>query len=70
MGGHALIQVQDLVGLGASTRTVAREVLKADPLPLVRCHERVEIHAHTVFATTPAVGQRRLRWPIMSSGKP
>ena len=53
MSGDALIQVQDLVGLGATARAVARQVLKTVPLPLVRCHERVEIHAHTVFATTP-----------------
>ena len=50
MSGHALIQVEDLVGLGATGRTVARQVLKAGPLPLVGCHERVKIHAHTVFA--------------------
>ena len=53
MSSHALIQVEDLVGLGATARTVPRQVLKADPLPLVGCHERVEIHAHTVFAVTP-----------------
>lgn len=53
MSGHALIEVEDLVGLGATGRTVARQVLKAEPLPLVGCHERVKIHAHTVFAVAP-----------------
>ena len=58
MSGHALIQVEDLVGLGAAARTVARQVFKADPLPLVCCHERVEIHAHTVFAVAPGRGAK------------
>ena len=53
MRGHTLVQVEDLVGLGAAARSVARQVLKAAPLPLVRGDERVEIHTHTVFAATP-----------------
>lgn len=54
MSGHALIEVEELVGLGATARTVARQVLEADPLPLVGCHERVEIHSHTVLAVAPS----------------
>ena len=50
MGGHPLIQVEDLVGLRTAGRSVTRQVLKAAPLTLVRCDERVEIHVHTVFA--------------------
>jgi len=55
MGGHPLIEVEDLVGLGAAGRSVTRQVLKAAPLTLVRCHERVEIHVHTVFAAVRLV---------------
>jgi hypothetical protein len=33
---------------------VARQMLKAAPLPLVRCNEGIQIHAHTVFAAAPA----------------
>ena len=62
MRGHALIQVQDCVGLGAAARTVARQVPKATPLPLVRCHERAQIHAHTVCAAAHGYAG-----PIMSS---
>ena len=53
MGGDTLVQVEELVGLGTAARAVARQVLEATPLPLVSCHERVKIHAHTVFAATP-----------------
>ena len=49
MRGHPLIQVEELVGLRAAARTVASQVLKAGPLPLMCCHERVQIHDHTVF---------------------
>ena len=67
MGGHPLIQVEDLVGLGAAARSVARQVLKAAPLPLVRCHERVEIHLHTVFAATPAAALAGYACRIMNN---
>jgi hypothetical protein len=49
-----LVQVEDLVGLSAAGRSMVCQVLKATPLALVRCNECVQIHAHTVFAATPA----------------
>jgi hypothetical protein len=52
MRGHSLIEVQDLVSLGATGRSVARQVLKAAPLALVRFDESIQIHMHTVFAAT------------------
>ena len=68
MGGDTLVQVEELVGLGTAARAVARQVLEATPLPLVRCHERVKIHAHTVFAATPYGGLARYAGRIMGNG--
>ena len=68
MGGDALVQVEELVGLGAAARTMARQILEATPLPLVRCHEGVEIHAHTVFAA-PCAGLARYAGRIIGNGK-
>src|SRR5450631_2064525 len=52
MRGHPLIEVENLISLGAAGRSMARQMLKATPLALVRCNESVQIHAHTVFAVT------------------
>jgi hypothetical protein len=59
MRGHTLIEVEDLVGLGATWRAVARQILKAAPLALVCRNKSVQIHAHTVFAA----GTCRRGWP-------
>jgi len=53
MGSHSLIEVENLVGLGATERSVARQMLEAAPLALVRCNKSIQIHAHTVFAAAP-----------------
>jgi hypothetical protein len=53
MGGDTLVEVEDLVGLGAAGRPVAGQLLEATPLALVSCDKRVKIHIHTVFAVHP-----------------
>src|SRR5450631_2639732 len=53
MRGHPLIEVENLISLGAAGRSVARQILKAAPFAAVRCNESVQIHAHTVFAPGP-----------------
>ena len=65
MRGHPLVEVEDLVGLGAAGRPVAREILQATPFALVCCNERVEIHDNTVFATAPGSGRRPDTLPLM-----
>jgi len=59
MRGHALVEVEDLIGLGTTGRSVACQILKAAPLALMRCNKSVQIHVHTVFAATPGRGG----WP-------
>ena len=45
MGGHTLVEIQDLVGLGTAGRPVTCQMLKAAPLALVCCDKRIQIHA-------------------------
>lgn len=55
MRGDPLVEVEDLVGLGTTERSVPRQVLKTAPLALVGGHESIQVHAHTVFAAARLV---------------